>query len=89
MNLRRTRKITILLSATILMLILSVMIASAAPPYISTPNVAIPDNTPAGVTDTIIIADSGTITDLDVRLDISHSWIGDLIVTLEHQESFA
>lgn len=46
--------------------------------------VAIPDNDANGVTTTISIADSGTITDLDVGLFIEHTWQGDLIVSLEH-----
>ncbi len=45
---------------------------------------AIPDNTPAGLSRTITIVDAGTIDDLDVSLDVTHSWVGDIIVTLEH-----
>ena len=44
--------------------------------------VPIPDNDPAGVSTTITVSDVGTVLDLNVDLDISHTWVGDLIVTL-------
>ena len=44
---------------------------------------AIPDNDPAGTSITLSVTDDVTITDLDVNLDITHSWIGDVAVTLE------
>ncbi len=47
------------------------------------PALAIPDNDPIGVSTTITVADAGAILDMDVDLDISHTWVGDLIVTLE------
>ncbi len=48
-----------------------------------TPSVAIPDNDPAGVSDTISLADSAIIGDVDALVRISHTWVGDLIVRLE------
>lgn len=51
--------------------------------YCSAPGVAIPDNTPAGIGDGLMVADSGILTDLNVTLDVTHTWVGDLIVTLE------
>jgi len=48
----------------------------------SMPNVALPDGTPAGVDDSIVIGDSFTVVDLEVQVSISHTWIGDLCVTL-------
>ncbi|MBK8268214.1 MAG: PQQ-dependent sugar dehydrogenase [Planctomycetes bacterium] len=45
---------------------------------------AIPDNNTAGVSRTITVPDSGSITDLNVSLNITHTWNGDLIVTLTH-----
>ncbi len=50
--------------------------------YDSSPNVAIPDNSPAGVSDTISVGDSFTVLDLEVQIEISHTWIGDLCVSL-------
>ena len=54
----------------------------------STPNIAIPDNNPAGISDSLLV--SGAAANLDrlrVALDISHTWVGDLIITLTHAES--
>ena len=52
-------------------------------PSTDTP-VTIPDNTPGGVTSTIVVpaTETRTITDLDVDLNITHSWTGDLIIML-------
>ena len=45
--------------------------------------VPIPDDDPAGVSTTITVADTGSVLDMNVDLDIEHTWVGDLIVTLE------
>jgi len=45
---------------------------------------AIPDDTPGGVTTTINFASSGTISGLLVSMDAEHTWVGDLIFSLEH-----
>jgi hypothetical protein len=50
--------------------------------YSLTVGTAIPDNDPAGLSSTIEIGDSGTITDAKLTVDITHSWRGDLVVTL-------
>ncbi|MBA3454825.1 MAG: proprotein convertase P-domain-containing protein [Deltaproteobacteria bacterium] len=50
--------------------------------YNATPALAIPDNAPAGISNTIMVADTGTITDAKLTVDISHSYRGDLKVTL-------
>ena len=50
----------------------------------SAPGVAIPDNDAAGASDTLTMGMSFPIQDLDVTLDIAHTWVGDLCVTLEH-----
>ncbi|HUV28184.1 MAG TPA: C39 family peptidase [Anaerolineales bacterium] len=47
----------------------------------------IPNNNQGGVMSTINIDDPRFIADLDVRLDIDHSWVGDLFITLRHEES--
>ena len=50
---------------------------------------AIPDGGPGcgpegtALTSSITVADGGTVSDLDVRLDITHTWVGDLIVRLD------
>lgn len=51
------------------------------------PFLPIPDNNPAGATDGLLIPGTGVITDLNLYLDISHTWIGDLIVTLTHVDT--
>ncbi|NES85905.1 MAG: S8 family serine peptidase [Moorea sp. SIO2B7] len=50
--------------------------------YTSKPAKSIPDNYPKGIKDVISISDSGILGKIRVSLDISHSWIGDLIVEL-------
>jgi len=46
------------------------------------PMLAIPDNVSAGVSSAIAIADSGTVAQIKVRVDIKHPYIGDLRVAL-------
>ncbi len=46
------------------------------------PALAIPDNDPVGVTSTLTVTEDFTIEDLDVNLDITHTWVGDLITTI-------
>jgi subtilisin-like proprotein convertase family protein len=46
------------------------------------PALAIPDNNPSGVTTTIEVTDDFTLTDVNVPMNISHTWIGDLYITL-------
>jgi subtilisin-like proprotein convertase family protein len=53
----------------------------------SSPNVAIPDNNPAGVTNDLVLANGGTIDDLDVSVQMTHSWVGDVIFTLQHVDT--
>jgi subtilisin-like proprotein convertase family protein len=45
---------------------------------------AIPDDDVEGVADTLILSDQTRIDDLNLRLEITHSFVGDLMVTLEH-----
>lgn len=49
---------------------------------VSTPNSAIPENNQAGVSDTINVAEALTISGLKVGVDITHTYRGDLRVTL-------
>ncbi|MBP1687809.1 MAG: regulatory domain of subtilisin-like proprotein convertase, partial [Deltaproteobacteria bacterium] len=49
--------------------------------------VPIPDNNPTGVTDSILIADAATVSDLNVRLTVAHTFVADLVVVLTHVES--
>ncbi|HRE40082.1 MAG TPA: T9SS type A sorting domain-containing protein [Ignavibacteria bacterium] len=48
-------------------------------------NLAIPDNSPVGVSDSIIVTGGGNVLGVEVVLDsILHTWCGDLKVTLTH-----
>jgi subtilisin-like proprotein convertase family protein len=42
----------------------------------------IPDNTPAGIERSLMVNQAGQVSDIEVSLDIIHSYIGDLSVTL-------
>jgi subtilisin-like proprotein convertase family protein/uncharacterized protein YvpB len=42
----------------------------------------IPDNYPTGIYDNISISDNRQLVNLSIYLDISHSWVGDLVITL-------
>ena len=52
--------------------------------YSANPNAAIPDNDPAGATSTIAVPDAGTLSDLKVAVNITHTFRGDLTVKLTH-----
>jgi subtilisin-like proprotein convertase family protein len=49
----------------------------------STPNVSIPDNNADGISDTINCGKNFTVDTVAVRVDITHTYIGDLAVNLE------
>lgn len=46
------------------------------------PNLAIPDNTPEGISSKIAIAESGTLKDISVGVVIPHTYIGDLLLEI-------
>ncbi|MEP6666604.1 MAG: M36 family metallopeptidase, partial [Nocardioidaceae bacterium] len=48
----------------------------------ATPAVGIPDNDPGGVTSTIDLPDNGVVRGIEVSVDITHTYRGDLEVTL-------
>ena len=48
---------------------------------------AIPDGDSAGVTSTLNVTESGTLSSVEITLAVTHSWIGDLVVTLAHQDT--
>lgn len=48
----------------------------------ASPMLSIPDNKAAGVSSTIAIAQSGTVAEIKVSVDIKHSYVGDLRVVL-------
>lgn len=48
----------------------------------SSPNLAIPDNVPAGVTNNLVVPAGSALNDLDLTIKTTHTWVGDLIYTL-------
>lgn len=48
------------------------------------PALAIPDKTPAGVASTLTVTAGAAVTSVTVTVDISHTYVGDLTVALEH-----
>ena len=52
--------------------------------FCSTSALAIPDGNSSGVNQSITVPASGTISDLNVSLDVTHTWVGDLTFTLSH-----
>lgn len=52
--------------------------------YSADPALPIPDAEPAGVTSTITVGEDLVVGELVVELTLHHSYIGDLVVTLEH-----
>lgn len=55
--------------------------------YCNNSPVSIPDNNAAVASSSLSIGDNRFIGDLDISLDITHTWVGDLVVNLTHQES--
>lgn len=53
----------------------------------SAPALAIPDDSAAGISTDIVVGEGGPLDTMELQLDISHTWVGDLIITLEHVES--
>ncbi len=51
------------------------------------PNAAIPDNDPSGYTDTLTLSSLNTLSDITVTLVATHTWVGDLSVTLAHSDT--
>lgn len=94
---KRLRNLVALAAATVLVLSVQPAIAgeedgrSGALAYEEYPSgvvhLAIPDNNPAGVSDSIVVPGPGTVVDLDVALVVTHTWVGDLTVTLTHVDT--
>ena len=54
----------------------------------ATPNLPIPDNSPVGVTDVLNVAAGGPpLSDLNVSILASHTWVGDIAFTLTHVDT--
>jgi subtilisin-like proprotein convertase family protein len=57
---------------------------SATIDYAANAGTSIPDNNPAGITHVINVPDSFSISDVNVGVNITHTWVGDLCVSLSH-----
>lgn len=55
-------------------------------PYSNDTVIAIPDNVPAGITSVINVPQAGAVFGVDVGVDITHTWRGDLQVMLRSPE---
>lgn len=53
------------------------------------PGMQIPDNNTTGITSSMVVTQQGTISSLRVGVNITHTYIGDLIVTLIHPDGTA
>jgi len=54
--------------------------------YDNTTPMAIPDSNPTGIVSVIHVGTAGTVAGVDVDLDVTHTWRGDLIVELQSPE---
>ena len=57
--------------------------AGASQAFTQSTPVAIPDNTPAGASSTLAVSGVGPLADVDVRVNITHPFVGDLAIMLE------
>ena len=48
------------------------------------PNIPIPDEDPTGISSIIDVPLSGTIQDINVNIEINHTWQGDIVAALSH-----
>ncbi len=65
----------------------SVFAFLTADQFCKAPDLDVPDNMASGASDEIQIGLLQQIEDLDVSLDITHSYVGDLVVALEHVDT--
>ncbi len=63
------------------------LLRTRGPVWCSAPERSITDNNATGISDKIRLPAFGGLTDLNVGIDIGHTWIGDLIVKLRHEET--
>jgi trimeric autotransporter adhesin len=76
-----SRKLKYLLAIVAVATVASLVFAQQSP-FCVTPNVAIPDSPSAGIDNDQVVGASFVLTDLNVTLQINHTWPGDISVTL-------
>ncbi|HRQ39383.1 MAG TPA: choice-of-anchor B family protein [Chloroflexota bacterium] len=57
--------------------------------FCATPNLSIPDNNPTGASHTINIPTSANILDVDIYINATHTWVGDLRFVVNHNATNA
>ncbi|MFK7888305.1 MAG: proprotein convertase P-domain-containing protein [Gammaproteobacteria bacterium] len=62
-------------------------VCALIPEGCSVNTVQIPDGDSAGASDSIVLPTGASLLDLDVSLEVSHTWVGDLIATLTHEDT--
>jgi len=79
-------KTQVLLSAAAVAMISA---SASAQVFNGTPHGAIPDNVPAGISQSIVIAaNPNTVQSIIVSTTMAHTWAGDIIMTLSHNDGF-
>src|SRR5262249_6415200 len=68
--------------STTVQLVVQAAGGNQVPTFSATPNLPIPDNNTTGITNAIPVASSETITSVSVNVNITHTFIGDLEVSL-------
>lgn len=63
--------------------VLSLALSSRQTEWSTAPGQAIPDNDPTGITSTIAVETGGSLRDISVSVDITHTYRGDLSLSLE------
>lgn len=53
--------------------------------YSASPNIPVPDNNATGISSVISVTETGTVLDAIVSFEMSHTWIGDLVASLNFQ----
>ena len=62
-------------------------VCTMLPAGCSANSLPIPDGSSAGISDSVVLPTGGSLSDLDVSLEVSHSYVGDLIATLTHEDT--
>jgi hypothetical protein len=76
------------MKTSIAMLAIAGLAGTAAAQSYNGAGFTIPDNASAGASSSIVIADAGSVLDLTVTLSgLTHTWVGDLIITLSNGSS--
>ncbi|MAF27395.1 MAG: hypothetical protein CME07_05970 [Gemmatimonadetes bacterium] len=59
-----------------------VLTSTVTADFCDSPGLPIPDSPSPGISSPLVVGDTGSVSGVEVFVDITHTWIGDLIVTL-------